>query len=70
MHPGGGAAEAIKDLPGVSASAVEPHEDVAKVALILAIVLGLVSVAATGVRAARRNPLRRGVALAVAMLTL
>jgi uncharacterized membrane protein len=67
---GGGAAEAIKDVLGVSTASVEPHENVAKFALVLAIVLGLVSVAAIGVRAMRRHPALRGFALAVAILTL
>jgi uncharacterized membrane protein len=67
---GGGAADAIKDLPGVSASAVEPHEDVAKVALILAIVLGLLSIVAIVARALRRSPPLRAIAFAFAVITL
>lgn len=67
---GGGAADAIKNLPGVSTSAVEPHEDVAKVALILAMVPALVSIVAIVARAVRRSPALRGLALAVAIITL
>lgn len=66
---GGGADDAIKDIPGVLKSAVEPHEDFSKIALVLAIILGLLALAAVGIRSLRTNPTLRVLAFAIALLT-
>jgi len=60
---GGGADDAIKNIPGVLKSAVEPHEDFSKIAL------GLLALAAVGIRSLRTNPTLRVLAFAIALLT-
>jgi uncharacterized membrane protein len=55
------AEEAVEDLAGVSHSAIESHEEIARVALIAAVVTGLVG--AAGLWVSRRRA-RRGAAVA------
>ncbi len=43
---GGRAEDVVRDLPGVVRSTIEVHEDAAKIALIVAIILGVSSIAA------------------------
>ena len=68
MLTGESAEEAVENLPGVSESLIEPHEDAAKLAAIGAYVLGAISLAA--LLWVRRRPLPRVLTVSVLPVAL
>lgn len=68
MLTGEGAEEAVENLPGVSESLMETHEDAAKVAAIGAYVLGAISLVA--LLWVRRRPLPRALTVTVLPIVL
>ena len=68
MLTGEGAEEAVENLPGVSESLIESHEEAAKLAAIGAYVLGAISLAALGW--VRRRPLPRTLTVTVLPVVL
>jgi uncharacterized membrane protein len=68
MLTGESAEEAVENLPGVSESLIEPHEDAAKLAAMGAYVLGAISLAA--LLWVRRRPLPRVLTVTVLPVAL
>lgn len=68
MLTGEGAEEAVENLPGVSESLMETHEDAAKLAAIGAYVLGAISLVA--LLWVRRRPLPRALTVTVLPIVL
>ncbi len=62
------AEEAVEHLPGVSKSAIETHEDVAKVAF--AVILSLGAIALAGLAFFRRRPMPKWFALSALALAI